>query len=124
MERRTSYVMTFVLGALAALALGRERPVALAQDHRDATRGDDLVVATGNNGGGRDTFVVLDPAKKRLAVYRLKDTQLVLVAIRNIQWELELDQYISPLDKASQFPLVADVKAEVEKQQQAQKKPR
>lgn len=125
MERRTSYAMTFALGVLAALAFGRERPIALAQDHRDGARGDDLVVATGNNGGGRDTFVILDPAKKRLAVYRLKENQLVLIAVRNISYELELEQYITPTDKsATQIPLVSDVKEEVQKEKQAQQAPK
>jgi hypothetical protein len=118
--QRTQLVIAFLLGTVAALLLvlvttnGRGAfPEAFAQ-----TAANNRLVVVGGNGGSqqnRDTIFVIDSETKRLAVYQLNNGKLSLMAVRNLTYDMEFEEYANPKAGGPQDPTVRAVQEHVKK---------
>src|SRR5271170_3496999 len=94
---RTQVVLAFLLGAVVALGAtvlvlaGRGLPQAFGQ-----TAGNNEMVAimgTGHQTQGQDVLYVIDTNGHRLAVYNYNNNSLSLTAVRNITYDMQLEEF-------------------------------
>jgi hypothetical protein len=113
MDRRSSLVSAFLLGAVTAMgfALVSRQDSVLTPAYGQAASGGSkfaLVTGTGTSGQSRDVLFLFDEETRRLAVYEYKDSSLSLGAVRNIEYELRFETW-SPRGKDQQ-PTVKEMK--------------
>lgn len=114
--RRDDVAAGFATGALVALLFAiaagdRAFPPARA----DNTSAGEMLIVAGNGGQSqnRDTVFIVDVPTKRLAVYQLNANVFSMLAVRNIQFDMKLDDWSSGKEK--QAPPVEDVAKHVVK---------
>ncbi len=117
---QTRITVAFLLGVVVALTAalvvtaGRGLPEARAQ----SSGNNELLAMVGNGGQqqNRDTIFIIDSKSSRLAVYQLNNGRLSLLYVRNMLYDLKLEEYAN--DKAGtgkQSPGVGEIKEFVEK---------
>jgi hypothetical protein len=70
------------------------------------------VTNTGSQGQGKDYLFLVDGESTRLAVYELNGGRLSMVAVRNLEFDLQYQEW-SPRGRA-QVPSVEDVREDIQ----------
>lgn len=112
---RSEVVIAFLLGIIVTLTIALvvgNRPM-LAPSYGGTSSGSGGVFGvTGlGTGGNKDLLWVIDSEGQRVAVYDAQGDVIQLKSVRNIRYDLKLDEYPSK----RQRPSVVDIFREVEK---------